>query len=79
MEIARKRGQMAAEKLVATPLRAVLVDDEPLIRKRFRQMLSHHPEVSIVGEAVSAVEAGGLLRRAGCCPPSSATSSFSTW
>jgi two-component system LytT family response regulator len=66
MEIARKRGQMAAEKLVATPLRAVLVDDEPLIRKRFRQMLSHHPEVSIVGEAVSAVEAGGLLSTVEC-------------
>jgi two-component system LytT family response regulator len=48
---------MASEKQLATPLRAVLVDDEPLIRKRFRQMLSHHPDVSIVGEAASAAEA----------------------
>jgi two-component system LytT family response regulator len=63
MEIARERVQMASEKQSATLLRAVLVDDEPLIRKRFRQMLSHHPEIVIVGEAASAAEAGVLFSK----------------
>jgi two-component system, LytTR family, response regulator len=63
MEIARERVQMASEKQLATPIRAVLVDDEPLIRKRFRQMLSHHPEIVIVGEAATAAEAGVLFSK----------------
>lgn len=54
---------MASEKQLATPIRAVLVDDEPLIRKRFRQMLSHHPEIIIVGEAASAAEAAVLFSK----------------
>jgi two-component system LytT family response regulator len=54
---------MASEKQLATPIRAVLVDDEPLIRKRFRQMLSHHPEIVIVGEAASAAEAAVLFSK----------------
>ena len=54
---------MASEKQLATPIRAVLVDDEPLIRKRFRQMLSHHPEIVIVGEAATAAEAGVLFSK----------------
>jgi two-component system LytT family response regulator len=63
MEIARERVHMASEKQLATPIRAVLVDDEPLIRKRFRQMLSHHPEIVIVGEAASAAEAAVLFSK----------------
>ena len=63
MKIARERVQMASEKQLATPIRAVLVDDEPLIRKRFRQMLSHHPEIVIVGEAATAAEAGVLFSK----------------
>jgi len=66
MEIAREPVQMASETQLATPIRAVLVDDEPLIRKRFRQMLSHHPEVIIVGEADRAAEASELFCAVGC-------------
>lgn len=32
-------------------LRAVIVDDEPLARKRLQRLLAAHPSVSIVGEA----------------------------
>jgi two-component system, LytTR family, response regulator len=43
---------------VATPsLRAVLVDDEPLARKRLRTLLAAHPRVQIVGEAANGDEA----------------------
>lgn len=38
-------------------LRTVLVDDEPLARKRLRRLLAEHPEVEIAGEAADGVEA----------------------
>ena len=38
-------------------LRAVLVDDEPLARKRLRRLLAEHPEVEIAGEAGDGLEA----------------------
>jgi two-component system LytT family response regulator len=38
-------------------LRAVLVDDEPLARKRLRRLLAEHPEVEIAGEASDGIEA----------------------
>jgi two-component system LytT family response regulator len=63
MEIARERRLMTAEQQMEMALRAVLVDDEPAIRKRFRQMLSHHAEIIIVGEAESAAEAGVLFSK----------------
>src|SRR5690242_2042492 len=37
--------------------RALLVDDEPLARKRLRSLLATHPQVHIVGEAANGEEA----------------------
>ncbi|RRJ96168.1 response regulator [Opitutaceae bacterium TAV4] len=38
-------------------LRAIVVDDERLARKRLRELLSHHPEISVVDEAADAASA----------------------
>lgn len=43
------------------PIRTILVDDEAPVRKRFRQMLSRYPQVSLEGEAASVAEAERLL------------------
>lgn len=43
-----------------TTLRALLVDDERLVRKHLRQLLADHPTVTVVGEAVSVSEAATL-------------------
>lgn len=45
------------------PLRALLVDDEPLAREGLRMMLSELPDVEVVGEAATGEEAVDLLRR----------------
>jgi phosphoserine phosphatase RsbU/P len=44
-------------------IRAVLVDDEPPARNRMRQLLDLVSDVTIVGEAGSAVEARDVIRR----------------
>ena len=44
-------------------LRVIVVDDEPLARKRLRRLLSAHPDVEVVGEAASGDEAVGLCLR----------------
>lgn len=46
-------------------IRAVLVDDEPLGRKRLRRLLADHPDVEVVGEAPDgrAARAEVLTRR----------------
>jgi sigma-B regulation protein RsbU (phosphoserine phosphatase) len=44
-------------------IRAVLVDDEPPARHRMRQLLDAAGDVSIVGEAGSAVEARDVIRK----------------
>ncbi len=43
-----------------SPLRALLVDDERLVRKHLRQLLAAHPSVTIVGEAASVPAAAAL-------------------
>lgn len=45
------------------PLRALLVDDERLVRKHLRQQLAVHPAVAIVGEAGSVAEAAQLAQQ----------------
>lgn len=42
-------------------LRALLVDDEPLARKRLRRLLFEHPDVEIAGEAADGLEACRLI------------------
>jgi len=44
-------------------IRAVLVDDEPPARQRMRQLLDAAGDVTVVGEAGSAVEARDVIRR----------------
>ena len=46
----------------ATPIRAVIADDEPLARRGIRQLLASHPDVSVVAEARNGVEAVRTLR-----------------
>jgi two-component system LytT family response regulator len=46
---------------LTTPIRAVLVDDEPLARKRLRTLLGPHARVHIVGEAANGEEACALV------------------
>jgi two-component system LytT family response regulator len=38
-------------------VKALIVDDEPLARRELRRLLAAHPEIEVVGEAGSAVEA----------------------
>ena len=46
---------------MSAPLRTVLVDDEPLARKRLRRMLDDLGATEIVGEAGSVPEARALI------------------
>jgi len=51
--------------MMATMLRAVIVDDEPLARKRLRELLAERADIELVGEAVdgtSAIQAIDDLR-----------------
>lgn len=41
----------------AAPLRALIVDDEPLARGLIREYLASHPEVSVVGESAHGLQA----------------------
>jgi two-component system LytT family response regulator len=43
------------------PIRAVLVDDEPLMRQHLRERLMAHPEIEIVGEAHGVRSASDLV------------------
>jgi len=44
-------------------LRVIVVDDEPLARKRMRRLLAAHPDLQVVGEATNGDEAVGLCLR----------------
>lgn len=44
------------------PLRALIVDDEPLARKRLRDLLAPEPALEIVGEAASGSDAVKMIR-----------------
>jgi two-component system LytT family response regulator len=45
----------------AAPLRALVVDDEPLARKRIRALLADEPDIDVVGEAGGGSEAIRLI------------------
>lgn len=45
-----------------TPIRVLLVDDEPLARERLRQMLTDHADIAIAGEAEHVEQARELAR-----------------
>lgn len=43
--------------MTATPIRTLIVDDEPLARTRLRSLLANDPEITVVGEAGNGVDA----------------------
>ena len=45
-----------------TPLRVLIVDDEPLARRRLRELLADHADVTVVAEAEDAPGALALVR-----------------
>jgi two-component system, LytTR family, response regulator len=49
--------------MAGAPIRAVIVDDEPLARQYIRQLLDGDPDVEIVGECSNGTEAETLLGR----------------
>jgi two-component system LytT family response regulator len=46
-----------------TPIRTVIVDDEPLARRGIRQLLAPHADVVVSGEAGNGVDAVRVLRK----------------
>src|SRR5580700_2404738 len=46
----------------ATPIRALVVDDEPLARRRVREMLQGDADVEVVGESANGPEAVQAVR-----------------
>jgi two-component system LytT family response regulator len=43
-------------------IRTLIVDDEPLARRRIRRMLARHPDVDVIGECVNGREAIAAIR-----------------
>ena len=48
---------------MTTPIRVVIVDDQPLVRAGFDMVLSAQPDMTVVGEASHGAEAVALVRR----------------
>jgi two-component system LytT family response regulator len=46
----------------AGKIRALIVDDEPLARRRIRRMLAHHSDIEIIGESANGREAIAAIR-----------------
>lgn len=46
----------------AVKIRALIVDDEPLARRRIRRMLAHHADVEIIGDSANGREAILIIR-----------------
>ena len=45
------------------PIRVAIADDQDLVRKGFRLILSSFPDIEVVGEAVDGADAVALARR----------------
>lgn len=48
---------MATPQKVAAPLRILIADDQPSIRRIVRQILTEHPHLEVVGEALDGAQA----------------------
>jgi two-component system LytT family response regulator len=55
--------EMSASRGQAVAIRALIVDDEPLARKRIHDLLREDPEIEIVGECGSGSQALEILER----------------
>lgn len=53
----------AEARVAPRPVRILLVDDHPVVRLGFTQLLSHEPDLTVCGEAASASEALELAER----------------
>ena len=49
--------------MTAPPIRALIVDDEPLARARLRTLLARHPDMQVVGECAEGGEAAAAIGR----------------
>ena len=47
----------------ASPIRVVLVDDHALVRQGFRRILEDDPDIEVVGEAGSGLDAMALVKK----------------
>lgn len=47
---------------MTTPIKTLIVDDEPLARSRVRSMLARHGDIDVVAECSSATEAAAVAR-----------------
>jgi DNA-binding NarL/FixJ family response regulator len=47
---------------VTEPIRVLLAEDQPIVRAGFRSLLEAQPDVDVVGEAATGVEALGMAR-----------------
>ncbi|HZF68852.1 MAG TPA: LytTR family DNA-binding domain-containing protein, partial [Gemmatirosa sp.] len=61
MPIARRRGERVTAH-PAVPVRALVVDDEPLARAGMRGLLADDPDVALVGECANGGEAIAAIR-----------------
>jgi two-component system, LytTR family, response regulator len=53
----RLERPFAMQQSASVPIAALIVDDEPLARKRLRRLLQAAPDLTVVGEAASGEEA----------------------
>ncbi|MFD7288412.1 response regulator [Streptomyces sp. NPDC059863] len=52
--------------MTGSPVRVLLVDDQPLVRSGLRVIMADHPDLEVVGEASTGAEAVQLVK--GVCP-----------
>ncbi|MCL7380466.1 response regulator transcription factor [Streptomyces sp. 35G-GA-8] len=52
--------------MTASPVRVLLVDDQPLVRSGLRVIMADHPDLEVVGQASTGAEAVQLAK--GVCP-----------
>src|SRR5258708_39968791 len=62
-EMSTETSETSANRDQAMPIRALIVDDEPLARKRIYDLLRQDKEIAVIGEGGSGSAAMELLER----------------